>query len=106
MSEIGDMWRDIKAASQQKRAQNRVDSARRLREADISFSEHNNGAHLIVYAVLGTVDFWPGTGQWIVRGLSQRHRGVQKLINYCKGTTSEPGPAPRIDSADDGTPPW
>lgn len=28
------------------------------------------------------VDFWPGTGLWIVRGEQQRWRGVRKLLAF------------------------
>ena len=81
----GDMWRAIKAERQEKRASNRKNSPDLLREAGIQFASKNGDAHLIVRTDGGhTVDFWPGTGLWIIRGSTQRHSGVQKLIAFCR----------------------
>lgn len=65
---------------QEKRAKNREDSAQMLRDAGVVFLDKNNGAHLIVTAKAGTFDFWPGTGLWKMRGSTQTHRGVRKLL--------------------------
>ena len=43
---LGDFWRDVRAARQQKRADNRVDSAAMLLAAGIKFETKNLGAHL------------------------------------------------------------
>jgi len=80
MSDMGDDWRELKAESQRKRADNRDASARNLTAADIPFETHNGGAHLIVHGNGLTVDFWPGTGLWMVRGTSERRYGVCNLI--------------------------
>ncbi len=77
-------WRDVKAASQVKRASNRAASARLLSEAGIKFIPKNLGAHLIVTAGAKTIDFWPGTGLWQERGSKYRRRGVQSLIQHCR----------------------
>lgn len=79
--DMGEFWRDVKAGRQAKRAKNRADSAGMLREAGIRFEEKNFGAHLIVQAIGLTVDFWPGTGLWIVRKTTRQGRGVQRLID-------------------------
>lgn len=80
---MSDYWRDVKAARQQKRADNRASSAELLMSAGIAFEEKNGGAHLIVKAPSGLVDFWPGTGRWIVRGSSRAQYGVKRLIDGC-----------------------
>jgi hypothetical protein len=80
---LGDFWRDVKAARQAKRADNRKSSAELLREAGITFEAKNGDAHLIVRALGKTVDFWPGTGLWIVRGQKHRSYGVRKFIQAC-----------------------
>lgn len=85
--DIGAFWRDVNAASQVKRAGNRASSPDLLKEAGIAFETKNNCAHLVVQAYGHIIDFWPGTGLWRVRGSTQRHRGVRKLIKFCKGTT-------------------
>ena len=82
---MSDFWRDVKAASQMKRANNRQSSPDLLRAAGVPFTTKNGDAHLIVKTDGGhTVDFWPGTGLWIMRGSTQRHGGVKKLIAFCK----------------------
>lgn len=68
--------------SQEKRAENRRLSPLLLTEKGFSFVSRNNGAHLIVE---DKVDFWPGTGQWIVRQDGFAGRGVKNLIGYLNG---------------------
>ncbi|MCU7372813.1 hypothetical protein PEC18_18605 [Paucibacter sp. O1-1] len=80
---MGDFWRDVKAARQEKRADNRAASAELLRKAGIQFETKNGGAHLIVSAVGKVIDFWPGTGRWIVRGCARPNYGVRRLIDGC-----------------------
>jgi hypothetical protein len=82
--DAGDLWREIRAARQKKRASNRSDSPQLLADAGLGFEIKNDGAHLIVAAGSKTVDFWPGTGLWIVRGTAIRRRGVDRLINFAK----------------------
>ncbi len=83
--DMGAYWRDVKAARQAKRADNRKSSPELLQEASIQYTTKNGGAHLIVRTDGGhVVDFWPGTGLWIMRGSTQRHGGVRKLIKFCK----------------------
>lgn len=88
MGDMGDHWRDVRPAmqerSRQKRASNRESSAKRLAAEGIDFETKNDGAHLIVTANGRTVDFWPGTGLWIERGTQGQKRGVQRLINELK----------------------
>lgn len=79
--DMGDFWRDVREAHQAKRAQNREDSAAMLLKAGLKFETKNLGAHLIVRALGLTVDFWPGTGLWIVRKPKREGRGVQRLID-------------------------
>jgi hypothetical protein len=85
MGDVGDFWRDVNAARQEKRRSNRTGSPQLLTEAGIPFESKNGGAHLIVRANGAVIDFWPGTGLWIVRGSTQRHGGVRSLIALCKG---------------------
>lgn len=79
---MGEMFNALKKARQEKRASNRESSAATLLAAGIEFESKNLGAHLIV----GNIDFWPGTGLWIVRGSNQKRRGVLKLIKHIKGS--------------------
>lgn len=82
--DMGAYWRDVKAAQQQKRAENRKGSEQLLREAGVLFETKNGGAHLIVNHHGHIIDFWPGTGLWRMRGSTQRHYGVRKLLTFCQ----------------------
>lgn len=85
--DMGDFWRDVKAARQAECASNRQDSAAMLLAAGLKFETKNLGAHLIVRALGLTVDFWPGTGLWIVRKPRREGRGVQRLIDALTPTS-------------------
>lgn len=82
----GDYWREVgpamDKASQERRSNNRDSSAQVLQQAGIAFTTSNGGVHLVVTAGTKTIDFWPGTGLWIVRGDKKKWRGVRNLINH------------------------
>lgn len=80
--DIGAMWREHKAERAIKRAKNRDDSVRLLREAGIVFESNNGGAHVVIDNDRRLIDFWPGTGLWIVRGADKRRRGVALLLKF------------------------
>lgn len=73
-----EMWRERKKDSQEKRATNRENSVQLLTEWGIAYEVKNGGAHLIVKHRGLVVDFWPGTGKWIVRG-GGSGRGIYNL---------------------------
>lgn len=78
---LSEYWRDVKAASQEKRARNREASAGFLAKNGIPFESHNYGAHLVVSYAGMVFDFWPGTGRFIKRGQpSVKGRGVNNLL--------------------------
>lgn len=74
-------WRDIKQARQEKRADNRENSAEYLRERGIPFVEKNNGAHLIVEGKDCFIDFWPWPGKWHSR-CGKKGFGVRNLVAF------------------------
>ena len=77
-------FKDMRAAGQAKRAENRERSQKVLLEKGIPFTIHNGGAHLVVLIKDLRIDFWPGTGKWSNRaGLTGR--GVFKLLDYIRG---------------------
>lgn len=96
-----EMWRAIRKSSQEKRDQNRQHGAARLLETGTgaSFQSRNGGAHLIVSLPKSgrMIDYWPGTGLWIVRGtpggLKYQHRGIDKLIAFIKEQEGRDGNA-------------
>lgn len=77
---LADAFRDRREAARDKRAANRDDSAALLRERGAAFESRNGGAHLIVTHEERTVDFWPGTGLYVIRDGSGRGRGVFNLL--------------------------
>ena len=88
MGDVGDMYNELKQHSKNKRAKNRASSAEILKEAGIKFDEKNFGAHLIVFTGGAAIDFWPGTGKWIVRAGGEG-RGVHELIKLVKFLKNE-----------------
>lgn len=84
MGDMGEYYNDLRKASQDKRAHNREQSPKMLGERGIAFRALNGGAHLVVEHNGRTVDFWPGTGRWKVRG-GTGGRGVRSLINRLTG---------------------
>lgn len=87
MSELGDTYKAMREHSQEKRADNREQSAQYLTNAGIPFTSHNGGAHLIVEGRDCFIDFWPGTGKWIGRKGEQGF-GVRNLVKYITGAGS------------------
>lgn len=79
MGEACEIYPDLKKESQQRRAGNRENSAKILEDEGVKFESKNLGAHLIVHGESVTVDFWPGTGKFIVRG-GKTGRGVFSLL--------------------------
>lgn len=80
MSDCIEIFQAMNEASKDRRAHNREQSAQLLKEKGIQFDDCNRGAHLIVYGTNHMVDFWPGTGKWIVRKMDRSGRGVLNLI--------------------------
>lgn len=76
------IWKGYKEASQEKRAKNRENSADLLTKKEIPFIEHNGGAHLVVNHKGKFIDFWPGTGKYIVRGSKTKGRGIFNMLKY------------------------
>lgn len=79
MSEATEIYAALKTCSQANRAHNRNESPKILKRHGVEFESKNRDAHLIVHGHSVTVDFWPGTGKWIVRG-GTSGRGVFNLL--------------------------
>lgn len=82
MGDMGDDFNFMKNRSREKRADNREYSAAVLTRSGIVFESKNMDAHLIVLGGAKVIDFWPGTGLWIVRGSKEKRRGVRKLVEF------------------------
>jgi hypothetical protein len=84
MDDVSRTWAEHKKHSQDKRASNRAASAGILIRAGIKFESKNQGAHLVVASNRGKIDFWPGTGKWILREGGATGRGVNNLLTAMK----------------------
>ena len=81
MSETAEMYKAWNKEKQSARQQRREDAPYFLRAAGIPFTEHNNGAHLILDTHQGFIDFWPGTSKWKTRNhISVEGYGITKLL--------------------------
>ncbi len=80
-SEMGEMFNALKKMKQEKRANNRENSAEYLAERGIPFVSKNGGAHLIVEGNECFIDFWPGTGKWNSR-CGKKGFGVRSLVVF------------------------
>jgi hypothetical protein len=84
MGDMGEGWAEWRQAKQEKKRSNMAYSTRQLREAGIEFTMHNSGIHLVLKKGENTIDFWPSTGLWWVRGAQKKCRGITRLITYMK----------------------
>lgn len=76
-----DGFKGLREASKLKRAEHREHAPLVLESRGFYFEVKNEGAHLIVDAALGKIDYWPGTGLWICR-YGPRGRGLQPLLQH------------------------
>jgi len=88
VSDTGEYWNALKpgmkADSKRRRQHNREHSKRLLEQAGVRFEVFNDGAHLVVEGRDGLIDFWPGTGKFVVRHGGLTGRGVSKVLKLCK----------------------
>lgn len=90
MSDLSETFAAIKEAARKKRASNRENGAALLVLKAVPFEERNLGRHLIVSAgSAGIVDYWPGTGLWIVRSNKKKGRGAAKLLELIQKEQSK-----------------
>lgn len=66
-----------------------ADAGAALKEAGINWSSNNHGVHMIISHNNITVDFWPTTGLWLLRGQRKRNYGVRSLVRQLKPVAGE-----------------
>lgn len=83
MSDLADDFRAMTERKNAKRKSNTIRSTRILDDLKIGYQSHNNGAHLIIRYQGRTIDFWPSTGKWQNRYMTDKtvHRGIFPLLN-------------------------
>ena len=94
MGDVGDIFRAIRdqkvEESKRRRGGYREHAPKVIEAAGLAFESKNAGAHLIVKKPHSgcCVDFWPGTGLWIVRlrgdikSKQRRGRGIFNLLQF------------------------
>jgi hypothetical protein len=81
--DIGETFKDLRQASQNKREHNRRYSTKLLSSKRVKFKVVNNGYHLIIEELSEhPIDFWPSTGLWKVRSTNEKNRGIKSLLEY------------------------
>lgn len=88
MGDMAEIFNDLRAFKQEKRRSNLASSTRLLEHNGIPFTVHNGGIHLVLTKGDQTIDFWPSTGLWWIRGTSNKRRGVKRLMAYIKSQTN------------------
>lgn len=89
-NEVSEMWKAYKKIQQDARTQRRTSAPEYLHSAGVPFTEHNDGAHLILDTHLGFVDFWPGTTKWKTRTFpAQSGYGLVRLLALLKPAFTE-----------------
>lgn len=62
-----------------------ADETRWLRQAGIAHEIADDG-HLVVTAHGKSIDYWPGTQRWAIRGVDGEQSSLHALIRYCVST--------------------
>ena len=84
MSYSAEDVKQLRAEDRAFRAAKRKSGAERLIKEGILFDCHNDGAHLIIYRQGYTIDYWPGTSRWSIRGGAKKF-GLEALVKHIKG---------------------
>lgn len=84
MNEAIGYFQGLRPIKQAKRRSNLEYSTELLHQTGVPFTAHNGGTHLVVQSGVRTIDFWPSTGLWTVRGAATRNRGVRGLLAHLR----------------------
>lgn len=71
MSDLADDFRALKEHRRKEKEKRHSDSSEareQIRREALDVEEKNNGLHWIVRTEKETIDFWPTSGRWMVRG--------------------------------------
>lgn len=80
MSELGEIFKELKEKSKAKKQANYDSSLAYLKRLGVSFQVCNERTcHILVMDI---IDFFPTTGFWKVRKTNFQGRGLKKLVSY------------------------
>lgn len=88
MSEMSEIWGDLREMRQEKKRSNLAASTKMLKQRNIPFVAHNGGIHLVLSRGEQKIDYWPSTGLWWIRGTSNKRRGITRLLAYMNARAS------------------
>lgn len=87
MGDMGDDFRAMKEHRQKMKSQRYADSSSARMEIykeALDIEEKNDGQHWIVRTAKETIDFWPSSGRWIVRGKKASGYDARSLLKRMK----------------------
>jgi hypothetical protein len=87
MSEMAEIWGDLRQIRQEKKRSNLAASTKILQQKNIPFVSNNGGIHLVLRRGEQFIDYWPSTGLWWIRGTSHKRRGITRLLAYINART-------------------
>jgi hypothetical protein len=90
MSEMGEMFREIRKERQERNHERYRAAPGLLLANGISFTCKDDGYHLIIQVADQVIDFWPSTGHWACRPSRKRGSGIDKLIAHHKALSAQP----------------
>jgi len=86
MSDIGECFAALKKENKAKKKSNLEFATQYLIDKGVAFESKNSGLHLIVSGERHTIDYWPSTGFFKVRGHDYQCRGINTLAGIINGS--------------------
>ena len=82
MSELGDDFREWREYKRKRKAEFVATATRVLGKEGVFYTVLDYGTNH--FRIENRVDYWPGTGTWIVLETRERGYGLRELIKYIK----------------------
>ncbi|MCW9716804.1 hypothetical protein [Avibacterium sp. 21-594] len=81
MSDMGEMFRELRSARQEKCFKNKINGKVLLTVNGIPFKSCSD-THLQINTKKGVINYYPSTGLWFYSNSKYRQRGIKKLIKH------------------------
>ena len=95
MSDTIDDYKALAEMRKQERAARRASAELRLKNAGLTYTVHNDGAHIVIPVAGAIFDYWPGTERWRMRD----HRGQFGFDKMLAAIRQRPCVAEDLDRA-------
>lgn len=87
MGEMGEVWREVRAARKEENRKRWDDALLALDAAGLSYCTPTAGC-ITVSQNPDVVDFWPSSGKWRLRGATRNLHGLNELVHWFKSRAS------------------